>query len=104
MPDASARHLVAFRPKQLALQLQIGVAAERPARGDHTVTRDGRIAALAHDRSDRSPRARRAGDLRDIAVGGEASAGNPTDRGHHAPRELGGGRKCPRPAQEITGQ
>ena len=105
--EAGARDGMTFRAEQFPFQLQIRVAAERPARRDDPVAGDGRIAAFPHDRADRPPRTWRAGDLGDVAVRGDTTAGDSTDRGDDAARE--GGRGCERsrgatPPEQVSGQ
>jgi hypothetical protein len=60
--NTGARDLMAFGTEEFPFQVQVGVTAEGAAGGNDPMTRDGWVAALAHDRTHGAPRARRSGD------------------------------------------
>jgi hypothetical protein len=75
--NPSHPNLQPFGTQQLTLHLQVSaVSAERPACGNHAMTRDAPVAAVAHDVADRSRRPRLAGKRGDITIGGDVARRN----------------------------
>jgi hypothetical protein len=79
---------VAFGTQQFALQLEIAAeAAEGPARADDAMARRAWVAAFTEDAADGPMGARRSGQRRDVAIGGDPARRNAPDRGQHAAAE-----------------
>ncbi len=85
-PDAHPADLDSLRAQQLTLQLQVAaVAAECTASTNNAMARRRGITAAMHDVTDRAPCPRTAGELCNVAVRRNLSAGNPPDRREHPP-------------------
>ena len=87
--DAGDPDVEPFGTQALALDLQASPEAAQTAAGcNHAMARYTGIPALPHHRSDGAGGARRAGELSDVAVGGDAPRWNAPHDGNHPPLEF----------------